>query len=396
MPKQLATDSDPLAIKPIIEALIFASEEPLSSRTLIRLLSGENARPSERVPSLIDISDEAREAVTEDAQPEEPHRIELALDDEPAEPPIQEPPVEEPPVDRPDVGEPESESVPAGTDVIDHARSDEISLIVEEGAGEDIDEEAGTSQGVNEPDDLADAIERARVRTSRKAAASPDADSIDQRYVRRLIEELNHEYDESNRAFRIVEVAGGFQFATMREYGEYVAMLSKEKGRRRLSPAALETLAIIAYRQPVSKPEIESIRGVNCDQVLLNLMEKNLVVITGRSEGVGRPLLYGTSDDFLRSFGLNSISDLPKLREIEELMEDGALSATRAEILEIAETSNAEEIEAQVGAMGHRGEEASTEGEEEPAMERTGDAANAEEETSEGKQEEVESEGAAM
>jgi segregation and condensation protein B len=225
----------------------------------------------------------------------------------------------------------------------------EVEVEVEEPDG-DKPEEVPVDQ---EPDDLADAMERAKARTSGKIATLSEADSIDQRYIRRMIEYLNHDYDETNRAFRIVEVAGGFQFATVREYGSYVALLSKEKGRRRLSPAALETLAIIAYRQPVSKPEIEGIRGVNCDQVLLNLMEKNLVAITGRSEGVGRPLLYGTSEDFLRVFGLNNIADLPKLREIEELMEEGAQSAAKAEILMIEEGSEAEEIEARLGAMGH-------------------------------------------
>jgi segregation and condensation protein B len=150
----------------------------------------------------------------------------------------------------------------------------------------------------------------------------------------------------------------------MRKYGEYVALLSKEKSRRRLSAAALETLAIIAYRQPVSKPEIEAIRGVNCDQVLLNLMEKNLVVITGRSEAIGRPLLYGTTEDFLRSFGLNNLSDLPKLREIEELMETDAFSAESTQVVMIDQETDVEEIEARVGAVGHQSTDEEEDGEE--------------------------------
>ncbi|MCB0713647.1 MAG: SMC-Scp complex subunit ScpB [Ignavibacteriae bacterium] len=157
------------------------------------------------------------------------------------------------------------------------------------------------------------------------------AEQIGQKELRTMIAELNDEYEAEGRPFRIMELAGGFQFATTKEYGEFVGLLSKERSRRRLSPAALETLAIVAYRQPVTKPEVEAIRGVNCDQVLLSLLERNLITITGRSEAVGKPLLYGTTEDFLRAFGLNSLSDLPKLRELEELMEDDAYSATRPE-----------------------------------------------------------------
>ncbi|MBS1910775.1 MAG: SMC-Scp complex subunit ScpB [Bacteroidetes bacterium] len=209
---------------------------------------------------------------------------------------------------------------------------------------------------------------------------------IDQAYVRVLIAELNEEYDATGRAFRIVEVAGGFQFATTRDFGEYVALLSKEKLRRRLSPAALETLAIIAYRQPVAKPEVEAIRGVNCDQVLLSLMEKNLVAITGRSEGVGRPLLYGTTEDFLRVFGLKGLGDLPKLREIEELMEEGAFSPEKAEVITVDRDSDASEIEALVSAAGHVSDEehGSIELAEDTIVEPDGEAAEAASEESAG------------
>ncbi len=207
--------------------------------------------------------------------------------------------------------------------------------------------------GSEETGALLEAMERAEARVAGRPSTWGRTETIDQRFVRLLIEELNLDYDETGRAFRIVEVAGGFQFATTRDFGEYVALLSKEKQRRRLSPAALETLAIIAYRQPVSKPEVEAIRGVNCDQVLLNLMEKNLISITGRSEGVGRPLLYGTTDEFLRVFGINNVGDLPKLRELEELMEENVLSPERAEVITVDENSEVAEIEAKVGAAGH-------------------------------------------
>lgn len=358
------TDTDPLAIKPIVEALIFASEEPLSPRALIKLLAGENARPSDRVPPLLRMIDEASNAESPREKPdpegapiEEPTIDEPPVEEPPAqtpeidEPPIEEPPVEEPSIDDPPVEEPPGpmpridggEMVVEGSS-IDHARRGGITLVLD-----DADDETISTAG--EASQLADAIAGAKRRTSGRSAAI-DPDTLDQRYIRRVIDELNDEYDQTNRAFRIVEVAGGFQYATMREYGEYVALLSKEKSRRRLSAAALETLAIIAYRQPVSKPEIEAIRGVNCDQVLLNLMEKNLVFISGRSEGVGRALLYGSTDDFLRSFGLNNIADLPKLREIEELMETDALSAESIEVVMIDQETDVEEIEAKVGAMG--------------------------------------------
>lgn len=144
-----------------------------------------------------------------------------------------------------------------------------------------------------------------------------------------LVTEINEELESTGRAFRIVRVAGGYQFATTAMHGELVARLVKSKSKRRLSQAALETLAIIAYRQPVTKPEIEAIRGVSCNEVVNTLLEKNLVTIAGRSDTIGKPLLYGTTDEFLRSFGLHDISDLPKPRELEELME------RRADILNV-------------------------------------------------------------
>ncbi|MFP4542698.1 MAG: SMC-Scp complex subunit ScpB [Candidatus Kapaibacterium sp.] len=136
-----------------------------------------------------------------------------------------------------------------------------------------------------------------------------------------IINDINKELDDTDRPYRIVNYAGGYQFATNKEYGELVQALVKSKIRKRLSQAALEALAIIAYRQPVSKPEIEQIRGVNSNEIVNSLIEKNLVKITGRSESLGKPLLYGTTDEFLKTFGLTSLKDLPKLRELEDLAE---------------------------------------------------------------------------
>jgi len=140
--------------------------------------------------------------------------------------------------------------------------------------------------------------------------------------INSAIDLLNQEYETSGRAVKIVKVAGGYLFATREEYAKYIGFLSSEKTKRRLSQAALETLAIIAYKQPITKPELESIRGVNSDYILATLLDKKLITISGRAETIGRPLLYTTTDEFLKYFGLNSLSDLPKPREIEEIMQD--------------------------------------------------------------------------
>lgn len=140
--------------------------------------------------------------------------------------------------------------------------------------------------------------------------------------ISETVELLNKSYDETARAFKIKKIANGFTFATTEIFAKYVGYLSSEKSKRRLSQAALETLAIIAYKQPITKPELEQIRGVNSDYILTTLLEKNLITITGRAESIGRPLLYGTTTEFLKYFGLYNLSDLPKPREIEEIMKD--------------------------------------------------------------------------
>lgn len=136
------------------------------------------------------------------------------------------------------------------------------------------------------------------------------------------IKELNEEYESYELPFNIINVANGYVFATKPEYATYVGYLSTEKSKRRLTQASLETLAIIAYKQPITKPEVESIRGVNSDYIINSLLEKNLITIKGRAETIGRPLLYETTDEFLKYFGLASINDLPKPREINEIMKD--------------------------------------------------------------------------
>jgi segregation and condensation protein B len=134
------------------------------------------------------------------------------------------------------------------------------------------------------------------------------------------IESLNREFVESGRAFRIVKMAGGYQYSTLQQFAPWLGKMLREKSKRKLSVSALESLSVIAYKQPVTKPEIEAIRGVNADYVLRTLLERNLITIVGRAATPGRPLLYGTTRDFLKHFGINDLSDLPKPREINELM----------------------------------------------------------------------------
>lgn len=140
--------------------------------------------------------------------------------------------------------------------------------------------------------------------------------------VEKSVSELNEKYSSDDSSFKILSIADGYVFGTKPEYAKYVGYLSNEKTKRRLSQAALETLAIIAYKQPITKPEIESIRGVNSDYMINTLLEKILITIKGRSETIGRPLLYGTTPEFLKYFGINKISDLPKPREIDEIIKD--------------------------------------------------------------------------
>jgi segregation and condensation protein B len=141
--------------------------------------------------------------------------------------------------------------------------------------------------------------------------------------VEAAIDELNQVYEQTGRTFRIRHIAEGYRFLTEKQFSRTVQTALQPKLTRRLSQAALETLAIISYKQPISRTEIESIRGTNIDYVIRALMEKNLIYVSGRSESVGKPLLYGTTKEFLDYFNLRSLADLPKPREIDELMREG-------------------------------------------------------------------------
>jgi segregation and condensation protein B len=129
--------------------------------------------------------------------------------------------------------------------------------------------------------------------------------------IRKAIAELNKQYESSERCFRVEQVAGGYQLLTLPEFGEALKKLHQKEIDAKLTRAALETLAIIAYKQPILRADIEAIRGVACGETIRSLMEKHLVKIAGRAEVPGRPILYGTTKRFLELFGLNSLKDLP-------------------------------------------------------------------------------------
>ncbi|MEX0654214.1 MAG: SMC-Scp complex subunit ScpB [Phycisphaeraceae bacterium] len=131
------------------------------------------------------------------------------------------------------------------------------------------------------------------------------------------IGQLNAVYEQSGRSFRIEQVAGGWQVMTLPAYADVLAKLHRKRSESKLSPAALETLAIVAYKQPILRAEVESIRGVASGEVLRSLMDRHLVKIAGRADEIGRPILYGTTKQFLEVFGLASLKDLPKAEELQ-------------------------------------------------------------------------------
>ena len=136
--------------------------------------------------------------------------------------------------------------------------------------------------------------------------------------VRDCIQSLNDKYERNHNAFRIEQIAGGHQMLTLPTYNTWLKKMLKVRSDNKLSPAAMETLAIIAYKQPVIRVDIEAIRGVAVGEVIRSLMYKGLVKIVGRAEILGRPMLYGTTKKFLEVFGLNSLKDLPKAEELKK------------------------------------------------------------------------------
>lgn len=135
--------------------------------------------------------------------------------------------------------------------------------------------------------------------------------------IRRLIEELRSEYEASNRGLRITEIAGGFQMVTAPELGPFLKKLYKQRPAEKLSMPSLETLAIIAYKQPITKLQIEALRDVNVDGVVRGLLDKELIRVAGRRKAPGRPKVYGTTRQFLEYFGLKSLDELPKIENFQ-------------------------------------------------------------------------------
>ncbi len=147
-------------------------------------------------------------------------------------------------------------------------------------------------------------------------------DNVNGHAVKDAIDRLNKNYQMQNVALRLIKIAGGYQYATHPQFDKWVSRLYKSKAEKKLSQSSLEVLAIIAYRQPIARSEVEKIRGVNADWTLRSLMEKNLITVVGREDAPGKPLLFGTTKQFLEHFGLDAIAELPKLKEIEDILRE--------------------------------------------------------------------------
>jgi len=150
------------------------------------------------------------------------------------------------------------------------------------------------------------------------AARLADITETSTKQINQNVKNLNEKYKANNNAFRIEQIAGGYQMLTLNHYNHWLKKLLRAREDSKLSSAALETLAIIAYKQPIIRADIEAVRGVAAGEIIRNLMYKGLVKITGRAEVLGRPMLYGTTKKFLEIFGLNSLKDLPKIEELKK------------------------------------------------------------------------------
>jgi len=163
-------------------------------------------------------------------------------------------------------------------------------------------------------------------------------EALDEDHVEAALQLLKAEYEDGARAFQLTELAGGYQILTRPEFAPYLERFDNVPRSSRLSGPAVETLAIIAYRQPIGRLEMEYIRGVSASGVIRTLQDRRLVDVVGRSEGLGRPLLYGTTQHFLEHFGFKSLEDLPRLGPEEEVAEE----EEQTELLVVEEGSEAE------------------------------------------------------
>jgi len=191
-------------------------------------------------------------------------------------------------------------------------------------AAEDVDsseDTAGDSAASDAPAVDFGALEALLLTTHHPLTAGRIAEVLDlpgTKPIRKAIKELNETYSSTNRSFRVEQVAGGYQILTLPDFGDLLKKFHQKEVDAKLTKAAIETLAIIAYKQPILRADVESIRGVACGETIRSLMEKHLVKIAGRAEEPGRPILYGTTKRFLELFGLNSVKDLPQPEALAE------------------------------------------------------------------------------
>ncbi len=157
---------------------------------------------------------------------------------------------------------------------------------------------------------------------------------LDEQVIQKIVDQLNTRFEENDLSFRIEETGGGYTFVTQPRYHPWLSIFQHENAYRKLSQPAIETLAIVAYRQPITKPEVDGIRGVDSGYILRQLLEKMLIKVSGRADSPGKPLLYKTTTYFLKHFGINSVDELPKPREIDEILKDDDMAEHRRLLME--------------------------------------------------------------
>lgn len=176
-------------------------------------------------------------------------------------------------------------------------------------------------------------------------------DEPDARAIKKMVDTINIQLQRERHPFEIVELAGGYQFRTIPYYQPWVQQILKEKSVRKLSIQALECLAIIAYKQPISKAEIEAIRGVLSEGAMKTLLERHMITISGRSDKAGRPLLYSTTLEFLKYFGINKLADLPKMEEFEAIAREKMDEISDEELTQLGIPSEITTDESESGAQ---------------------------------------------
>ena len=228
------------------------------------------------------------------------------------------PPAQPAPGDRPEAAEaqaPVNDAAP-GTDTGEPSDPPEANA----DADADADADANKRNAVEPPDDLTQRVEAALLTSDRALSAGKLGEALgglNNKTITDAIDQLNQAYEQTGRSFRIEPVAGGWKVMTLPAYSDVLDALHQKRSENKLSAAALETLAIIAYKQPVLRAEIESIRGAASGEIVRSLMDRHLIKIVGRAEEIGRPMLYGTTKTFLEVFGLASLKDLPQVEQLK-------------------------------------------------------------------------------